>query len=72
MDFSITLSPLNTAVSRKVISFSDISAVNFIVGWNVLACSMKQSTSFLLQSQREKTSLNVMFPFSWLGSALVN
>ena len=36
--------------------FSDISAVNFIVGWNVLACSMKGSTSFLLQSQREKTS----------------
>ena len=36
MDFSINLSPLNTTVSRKVISFSDISAVNFIVGWNVL------------------------------------
>ena len=72
MDFSITLSPLNTTVSRKVISFSDISAVNFIVGWNVLACSMKRSTSFLLQSQREKTSLDVTFPLSWLGSALVN
>ena len=27
-------SPLKTVVSRKVISFSDISAVNFIVGWN--------------------------------------
>ena len=72
MDFSINLSPLNTTVSRKVISFSDISAVNFIVGWNVLACSMKRSTSFLLQAQREKTSLNVTFPFSWLGSTLVN
>ena len=34
MDFSLNLSPLNTAVSRKVILFSDISAVNFIVGWN--------------------------------------
>ena len=72
MDFSINLSPLNTTVSRKIISFSDISAVNFIVGWNVSACSMKRSTSFLLQSQREKTSLNVTFPFSWLGSALMN
>ena len=56
-------------VSMKVISFSDISAVNCIIaGWNVLACSMKRSTSFLLQSQREKTSLNETFSFSWLGS----
>ena len=55
-DGLIFLSPLNTTVSGKVISFSDISAVNFIVGWNVLACSMKRSTSFLLQFQREKTS----------------
>ena len=56
MDFSMNLSPLNTTVSGKVISFSDILAVNFIVRLNVLACSMKRSTSFLLQSQREKTS----------------
>ena len=34
MDSFMNLSPLNTTVSRKVISFSDISAVNFIVGWN--------------------------------------
>ena len=56
MDSFMNLSPLNTTVSRKVISFSDISAVNFIVGWNELASWMKRSTSFLLQSQREKTS----------------
>ena len=56
IDSFMNLSPLNTTVSRKVISFSDISAVNFIVGWNVLAWSMKHSTSFLLQSQREKPS----------------
>ena len=31
MDSFMNLSPLNTTVSRKVISFSDISAVNFIV-----------------------------------------
>ena len=36
MDSFMNLSPLNTTVSRKIISFSDISAVNFIVGWNVL------------------------------------
>ena len=34
MDSFMNLSPLNTTVSRKVISFSDFSAVNFIVGWN--------------------------------------
>ena len=38
IDFSVNLSPLNTTVSKKVILFSDISAVNFIVGWNALAC----------------------------------
>ena len=40
MDSFLNLSPLNTTVSRKVISFSDISAVNFMVGWNLLACSI--------------------------------
>ena len=30
--FIFNLSPLNTTVSRKVISFSDISAVNLMVG----------------------------------------
>ena len=46
MDFSVIRSPLKTVVSRKVISFSDISAVNFIVGWNLLASLIKSSTSF--------------------------
>ena len=31
--FFANLSPFNTVVSRKVILFSDISAVNLIVGW---------------------------------------
>ena len=43
-------------VPREVILFSDISAVNFNVGWKLLASLIKSSTSFLLQSQREKTS----------------
>jgi len=38
IDLSVKISPLNITVSKKVISFSDISAVNFIVGWNELAC----------------------------------
>ena len=32
IDFSVNLSPLSTTVSKKVVSFSDISAANFIVG----------------------------------------
>jgi len=65
MDFSTSLSPLNTTASKKVISFSDISAVNFIVRWNMLACSMKRSTSYLTVS-KGKNVINVTFPFSGL------
>ena len=39
IDSFFNLSPLNTPVSRKVISFSDIAAVNLMLGWNLLACS---------------------------------
>ena len=42
--------------STKVISFSEISAVNLIEGWNWLACSMKKLMSCLLLFLREKTS----------------
>ena len=38
--FFFNLSPLNTTVSRKVISVSDISAVDLMVGWNLLAWSI--------------------------------
>ena len=31
---------VDATVSRKVISFSYISAVNLMVGWNLLACSI--------------------------------
>ena len=40
MDSFLNLSPLNTTVLRKVISFSNILAVNLMVGWNLLACSI--------------------------------
>ena len=39
------LSPLCTTVSRNVISLSEISAVNLIVGWKLLACSINNSIS---------------------------
>ena len=39
MDSFVNLSLLTT-ISRKVISFSDIWAVNLVLGWNFLACSI--------------------------------
>ena len=47
MDSCFNLSPLNTTVSRKVISFSDISAVNLMVGWNLLAFSINRPFSLV-------------------------
>ena len=59
-------------MSKNVITFSEISAVNFIVGWNVLACSMNKSMSCLLTSHREKTSsTSVTFPYLRLDSAFI-
>ena len=66
MNSFFNLSPLNSNVSRKVIAFSDISAVNLMVGGYLLACSIKRSTSFLSLSQREKMS-----SIFWLGFALL-
>ena len=41
------LAPLYTTVSKNVISFSEISALNFTVGWSGLACSINRSMSVL-------------------------
>ena len=38
--FFFNLSPLKTTVSRKVIAFYNFSAVNLMIGWNLLACSI--------------------------------
>ena len=62
------LSPLNTTVSRKVIPFSDISDVNFIVGWNVLACCLIKQFTISFTVPKGESVINVTFPFSWLGS----
>ena len=48
--------PFNITVSRNVVSFSEISAVNLIVSWKLLACSMNRVISCLSESQREKMS----------------
>ena len=41
----LNLSPLNTNLSRKVISFFDISARNLMVGWKFKAAQQTQNTS---------------------------
>ena len=56
MDSFFNLSPLNTTVSRKLISFSHISAVNLVVGWDLLACSDKLIRVFFITVHREKIS----------------
>ena len=70
MDSFLNRSPLNTTVSRNVILFSDISAINLIVGRNFLACLIKRSTVFLSLFHREKIS-SIYFPYSWLGIVLL-
>ena len=50
----LKLSPLYTIVSRNVTLSSEISAVNLIVAWWLIACSMKCVISSLPVSQREK------------------
>ena len=55
-DFSLDLVPLYTTVSKNIVSVSDISAVNLIVGLCKFACSMKASMSGLLVSHTEKIS----------------
>ena len=45
--FFFNLSPLNTTVSRKVTSFSDISAVDLMVGGNLLSCSINRPFSLV-------------------------
>ena len=55
IDPLLNRSPLRI-VARKLVSFSEISAVNLIVGWKLLACSMNRLISFLSLSHSEKTS----------------
>ena len=54
--FDAKRGPLETSVSRKTARSDDISHVNLMVAWNLLAKSMKPSISCLLQVYTEKMS----------------
>ena len=54
--FDAKRGPLKTSVSRKTACSDDISHVNWIVVWNLLAKSMKLSISCLLEVHTEKMS----------------
>ena len=54
MDFSVNRSPLKTIVPREVISFSDISAVNVVVGWKLLASLIKVPRLFCYSPKGRK------------------
>ena len=52
--FDAKRGPLETSVSKKTARSGNISHVNFIVGWNLLAKSMKPSISCLLEVHTER------------------
>ena len=52
-DSLLNLSPLQIAVSKKVTSETDISAINVIVGWCLITCSMNWLTTYQLVCKRE-------------------
>ena len=73
MDLSaVNRAPLKTVVSRKVISFSDISAVNFIVAWKLLASLIKKFHVFSVTVPKGENVINVTLPFSWRGVTLLD
>ena len=55
-------------VSKNVLSVSEISAVNFTVGWRLFASSVKLFIASLFIFHREKMS----FPNEWFVRALVD
>ena len=57
----LNLTFLYTFVSKNVVSVSDISAVNLIVGWKLFAFRRNCSISFLLVSHTDMTSLINLF-----------
>ena len=59
--FDAKRGPLKTSVSKKTACSDDISHVNLIVVWNLLAKSMKLSISCLLEVHTEKMSSMNLF-----------
>ena len=57
-------SPLYTHVSKNVISVSEISAVNCIVGWKLFASSMNYFIASLFVFHRKKMSSMYLFQLS--------
>ena len=57
-----------THVSKNVISVSEISAVNFIVGWKLFASSVKLFIASLFVFHREKMS-STHLPNEWFVRA---
>ena len=57
-----------THVSKNVISVSEISAVNFIVGWKLFASSVKLFIASLFVFHREKMS-SMHLPNEWFVRA---
>ena len=62
IDFSLNLVPLYTTASKNIVSVSNVSVVNLIVGWCKFACSVKASMSVM--SDRENI-VYVAFPNCW-------
>ena len=52
----LNLTPLYTFVSKNVVSVSEISAVNLIVGWKLFAFIRNSSILFLFVSYTDMTS----------------
>ena len=66
----LNLTPFYTFVSKNVVSVSDISAVNLIVGWKLFAFRRNSSVSFLLVSHTDMTSSINLFQKMGLNAAL--
>ena len=70
IESSLNLKPLYTIVSKNVVSVSEISAVNLIIGWKLFAFRRNASVLFLLVSHTGMTSLINLFPKEGLNAAL--
>ena len=60
--FDAKRGPLETSASKKTVRSDDISLVNLIVAWNLLAKPLKPSISCLLEVHTEKMSSMNLFP----------
>ena len=71
MDSFANLSPLNTTLSRKVISFSDISAAEFDGRVEFVSLFNKTIHVFFIAVPEGEDIVNISSPFFCLGFALL-